>query len=230
MHISLSVDIATHYHWDHIGDKERGILGLKYFVDREDFPVRAGSSAQPVGLPAYIHSAEAEAAISKCDIVRRERISPVENNTIVWIGDAVRLRFIHTPGHSKGGVSIVIGTKRGGHPVADKLMANDDNVVEKEVLTGDTLFPGSCGRIDLPESDKGEMYKTLQNVLRGLPGTMVVWPGHGARSALCCSNFDIMSESGRPDDTALFLLYIYIQGMLVAAQQLAGREEQGCCV
>eukprot|EP01051_Picozoa_sp_SAG22_P026360 SAG22_NODE_8277_length_668_cov_0.896309_2_plen_55_part_01 len=23
------------------------------------------------------------------------------------------------------------------------------------------------------------MYKTLQNVLRGLPSTMVVWPGHG---------------------------------------------------
>ena len=42
-----------------------------------------------------------------------------------------------------------------------------------------TLFPGSCGRIDLPESDKAEMHKSLQNVLRELPNEMVVWPGHG---------------------------------------------------
>ena len=52
-------------------------------------------------------------------------------------------------------------------------------MAEKQVLTGDTLFPGSCGRIHLPESYKAEMYKSLQNVLRGLPSQMVVWPGHG---------------------------------------------------
>ena len=49
---------------------------------------------------------------------------------------------------SKGGVSIVVGSslqnsgkaaEGGGDEVA--------GVAEKQVLTGDTLFPGSCGRI-----------------------------------------------------------------------------------
>lgn len=76
-------------------------------------------------------------------------------------------------------MSIAVGVKASGGSDGGGGAA----VTEKNILTGDTLFPGSCGRIDLPESDKAEMFKSLQNVLRNLPPSMVVWPG--VRAALC---------------------------------------------
>ena len=157
--------VATHYHWDHIGDVGKGVLGLDYFVDREDY------DGAREGVPAYLHEVELEDAAQRCGVQRRERLRATTNGTEVWVG-AVRLRFVHTPGHSRGGMSIAVGRGEAeGRP--------GPGFEERFVLTGDTLFPGSCGRIDLPESDKAEMHKSLQNVLRELPNEMVVWPGHG---------------------------------------------------
>lgn len=157
--------VASHYHWDHIGDASKGVLGMKFFVDREDYATPAP------GVPAYVHELELDDAASKCAIVRKALLTPTVNGTSIWVG-AVRLRFVWTPGHSRGGMSIAVG--RGA---SEGTLGG--NFEEKLVLTGDTLFPGSCGRIDLPESDKEEMYKSLQNVLREMPDDIVVWPGHG---------------------------------------------------
>ena len=46
------------------------------------------------------------------------------------------------------------------------------------LYVGDTIFPGSCGRLDLPDSDKAAMYDSLQT-LRGLDDAIDVYPGHG---------------------------------------------------
>ena len=46
------------------------------------------------------------------------------------------------------------------------------------VLVGDTLFPGSCGRLDLPDSDVDAMFASLVQ-LRELPEALKVYPGHG---------------------------------------------------
>ena len=147
--------VATHYHWDHIGDVQKGVLGMKYFVDREDY-----GNPTP-GVPAYVHEVELSDAAARCGIVRSERLSPTTNGTTVWVG-RVRLRFVHTPGHSRGGMSIAVS--RG-----ESESRCGEDCKEQFVLTGDTLFPGSCGRIDLPESDKADMYRSLQNVLREMP-------------------------------------------------------------
>ena len=45
------------------------------------------------------------------------------------------------------------------------------------LLVGDTIFPGSCGRLDLPDSDTGAMFESLQK-LRELPDDLSVYPGH----------------------------------------------------
>ena len=54
----------------------------------------------------------------------------------------VSLRVLHTPGHSPGSVVLVVSA--GG--------------AERLILTADTLFPGSCGRLDLPGSSVDDMY------------------------------------------------------------------------
>ena len=68
------------------------------------------------------------------------------------------IKIIHTPGHSGDSICLII----------------DDKIL----LTGDTLFVGSCGRLDLQGSDPNEMYNSVYNKLISLDGNLIVYPGH----------------------------------------------------
>lgn len=69
---------------------------------------------------------------------------------------AIEVELLHTPGHTPGSQCFL---------------------VEGMLVAGDTLFLQGCGRTDLPGSDPGEMYQSLQR-LAGLPDDTVVYPGH----------------------------------------------------
>lgn len=66
------------------------------------------------------------------------------------------VHIIPTPGHTAGGVCIQIGDT---------------------IFTGDTLFPGACGRVDLPSSDARQMRKSLL-LLSKLPEDTRIFAGH----------------------------------------------------
>ena len=66
------------------------------------------------------------------------------------------VEIISTPGHTAGGVCIKIGNA---------------------IFTGDTLFPGACGRVDLPSSSPREMRKSLLK-LSQLPEDTQIFAGH----------------------------------------------------
>jgi len=72
----------------------------------------------------------------------------------------VNLKVMHTPGHSRGCISLL---------------------GDKEVFTGDTLFCGSIGRTDFPESSEEDMRFSLKK-LAILPEHFVVYPGHGPKT------------------------------------------------
>ena len=46
------------------------------------------------------------------------------------------------------------------------------------LVSGDTLFLGSCGRVDLPGADPEAMYRSLNHTLRQLPDDTLLFPGH----------------------------------------------------
>lgn len=50
--------------------------------------------------------------------------------------------------------------------------------IEDNLITGDTLFVGGCGRCDLDGSDINAMYTSLYEVLPSLDSSLKVWPGH----------------------------------------------------
>jgi hydroxyacylglutathione hydrolase len=81
----------------------------------------------------------------------------VDDGESIKFGD-VQIKVIHTPGHCADSICLII----------------DDKII----LTGDTLFVGSCGRIDLPGSDPEEMYYTIYNKLVNLDENLIVYPGH----------------------------------------------------
>jgi glyoxylase-like metal-dependent hydrolase (beta-lactamase superfamily II) len=64
---------------------------------------------------------------------------------------------MHTPGHTPGSQCFLM---------------------EDRLISGDTLFIGSCGRTDLPGSDPSEMYYSLTQRLGALPEHTVLFPGH----------------------------------------------------
>ena len=45
-------------------------------------------------------------------------------------------------------------------------------------LTGDTIFPGSCGRLDLPGADVDAMYDSLRALREVLDDGLPLFPGH----------------------------------------------------
>jgi len=74
----------------------------------------------------------------------------------ILIGE-VTIRFLHTPGHTPGSQCFLAGNS---------------------LVSGDTLFIGGCGRVDLPGSNPEAMYHSLTQVLSKLPEDTLLFPGH----------------------------------------------------
>ena len=111
-------------------------------------------------MPLYVNKHEAEGlrkvtGASESDLVRQEG------------GDSdragsVRVRLLHTPGHTPGSQCFLV--EEAGQP--------------GRLISGDTLFLGSCGRVDLPGSDPEAMYHSLNGTLKALPDETLLFPGH----------------------------------------------------
>lgn len=79
------------------------------------------------------------------------------------LGD-LEFTVIATPGHSQGGLCLY-------------------NEKEKVLFSGDTLFAGDYGRVDLPGSSPALMKTSLERLLK-LPPETRVFPGHGKASTI----------------------------------------------
>jgi glyoxylase-like metal-dependent hydrolase (beta-lactamase superfamily II) len=104
-----------------------------------------------VPAKVYVHKAERE-------FVRGlgSELQPVDNHDSLQLG-RLTVSFMHTPGHTPGSQCFL---------------------VDGRLISGDTLFIGSCGRTDLPGSDPQEMYYSLTQRLGALPDETVLFPGH----------------------------------------------------
>jgi glyoxylase-like metal-dependent hydrolase (beta-lactamase superfamily II) len=50
--------------------------------------------------------------------------------------------------------------------------------VEDNLFSGDTLFVGACGRVDMPGGEPEKMWWSLNKRLRSLDDGIVLYPGH----------------------------------------------------
>ncbi len=119
-------------------------------------------------LPVYCHPAdipEEESAVTFGErfptVTAFGGVRPYDEGDAVAVGP-LTAEVLHTPGHTRGSVTLRV----------------------KDVLfTGDTLFRGSMGRVDLPGGDEREMMASLRR-LAALPGDYRVYPGHEGFSTL----------------------------------------------
>ncbi|HMH47669.1 MAG TPA: MBL fold metallo-hydrolase, partial [Solirubrobacteraceae bacterium] len=98
------------------------------------------------------------------------------------------IQVIFTPGHSPGHVTYAIA------PAPAAGAGEQRTVEEPALLSGDVLFQGSVGRVDLPGGDWATLERSIAGLLRGFPPQTVVYPGHKGVTTL-----------GRERDTNPFL-------------------------
>lgn len=103
--------------------------------------------------------------------------TPFDEGNTIELGE-LKLKALHTPGHSPDSISIVL----------------EENGKDKAVFTGDTLFIGDVGRPDLREKAgklmakreelAKQMYYSTRDKLMKLDDNVLVYPAHGSGS-LC---------------------------------------------
>ena len=122
--------LTTHGHFDHI----------QAVTQMRDAGIDVGIATEDAQmLPAY-------------DFV-------IPDDDVISVGD-LRLRTIHTPGHTPGSTCFLLD----GHPV---------------VFSGDTLFPGGVGNTTFPGGDFDTIIRSVDTRLFPLPEETLVLPGHG---------------------------------------------------
>jgi glyoxylase-like metal-dependent hydrolase (beta-lactamase superfamily II) len=122
--------LTTHGHWDHI---------------------QAVTALRDAGIEVGVASADAE-MLPSYDFT-------IPDDDVLTVGD-LRLRSIHTPGHTPGSTCFLLE----GHPV---------------LFSGDTLFPGGPGNTRFENASFPDIITSIDRRLFTLDPDTLVLPGHG---------------------------------------------------
>jgi hydroxyacylglutathione hydrolase len=126
-----------------------------------------GPLARATGALVYCPELETEVLANINDYVPWPGFGPFENYTAdhtVAGGETLELaglsfEVIFTPGHSPGHVTYAIRDA-------------------PALFSGDVLFQGSVGRVDLPGGDWETLSKSIETLLDSFPDETAVFPGH----------------------------------------------------
>jgi glyoxylase-like metal-dependent hydrolase (beta-lactamase superfamily II) len=116
---------------------------------------------QIAGVAELLEKAKAKVVIHKSEaddlkLLSGSDLIKADSGDEIDVG-GIKIRLVHTPGHTPGSQCFLVGDR---------------------LISGDTLFIDSCGRVDLPGSDPEQMYYSLTQKLMALPDDTVLFPGH----------------------------------------------------
>ena len=182
--VKLEAVLITHCHFDHIGAVApvAEATGAPVYCPQIERPVLADIMSWVPPGFGPFQSYEAE-----------HTLAGGERLTIAGLD----IEVLFTPGHSPGHLTYAIAS------------AGDR---ERELFSGDVLFAGSVGRVDLPGGDWATLERSIGELLRTFPAATPVYPGHMGMTSL-----------GRERDTNPFLAELRSSMQAVAGPDAAAR-------
>jgi hydroxyacylglutathione hydrolase len=154
--LQLRMILLTHGHPDHVSG--------------------AGPLSDASGAPVFIHPLDAEALASRRNLLlglqagvrasRPRQVQELSDGQELRL-DGLKMRVLHTPGHTPGGVSFYLPDRPPGH-----------------LFCGDLVFAGSIGRTDLRGGSLQALLTAVRERLWDMPDETVIHPGHGPETTL----------------------------------------------
>jgi hydroxyacylglutathione hydrolase len=166
--------LLTHHHFDHVCEldalRERWpkLEVLISPLERDLLMPETGDGSAPKKDP------------------KGARVGTVEAGQTLSFGK-LEVRPLHTPGHTVGMLSFLVGRARDGGPVDGRPQARSSVTTapggfagaEAVVFTGDTLFKGSVGGVRAPgHTTYTDLRDSIMGTLMELPRDTVIYPGH----------------------------------------------------
>jgi len=130
-------------------DEKRKIVALLATHTHFDHVNALEDVANKLRVPVYVHEMEKNNIPNKLDIHTTKDGSTIEEA-------GLKIKCLHTPGHTPGSQCFL---------------------AEDTLFTGDTMFIGGCGRVDLEGGNPEQMVNSLVR-LGSLSGNIIVYPGH----------------------------------------------------
>ena len=117
---------------------------------------------EELDIPVWINEKDTvPGSMSKRYKYHRDGTRSYKDGDILKVGE-LGILVLETPGHSPGSVTLLCGNA---------------------MFSGDTLFKGSCGRVDLEDGNMDQMLESLTRLSK-LRQNYEVYPGHGEYSSL----------------------------------------------
>ena len=138
-----------------------------------DHMVAVFQLSELLNVPIVVHKLDSEClfdvSVNLADLMPQYNFVPTKRGREKCVSDGdelsfgdIKIKVLHTPGHTVGGVCYIIDDK---------------------IFSGDTLFKGSVGRTDLPTGDFSQLKKSLEK-LCNISKDREVYPGHGVKTRL----------------------------------------------
>ena len=189
--VKLEAILVTHCHFDHIGAVApvAAATGAPVYCPQIETPVLADiMSWVPPGFGPF-ESYQADHTLAGGE---RLRLAGMD------------IEVLFTPGHSPGHVSYAI-SPAASQAAGSNAAAEGPQPGGRALFSGDVLFAGSVGRVDLPGGDWATLERSIGSLLEAFPPQTGVYPGHMGITTL-----------GRERDTNPFLSELRSEAAVMA--------------
>jgi hydroxyacylglutathione hydrolase len=161
--LAPSAVLVTHGHFDHTMSAAdvSGAYGVGAYLHAAD-RWQLDDPWTGIGLPPGTPAPELGAVTPAVP----DKVTELHGGESLELGPLV-VRVVSVPGHTPGSVMYVVSA---------------DGV--ETMFTGDFLFAGSIGRMDLPGGDEERMRESLRETVATAPPDALVHPGHGPSSTI----------------------------------------------